>query len=264
MFHRSVFNIDLAHPSFKPGLYKSIEIRGVKYELDPDDSLKVCGCQVDDANAQFFSAYLRDLEGLAVCVADAHFDQLDELCDVAKSFAAQHHWAYQDFTFKKHDVHIYAIVRVKVSGINAKNPAEAIKKAEASVDLHALFKNGDTQEFAEDIDCFLVDEVGDENLRESRWYQKDGITPLATTDTDENRLVVHLEGGLVQAVYSNSATPVQVAIQDFDTEGADYDELARLANGEEFVGHIEPVCRNDVHVANVFAALDSVVWQPKP
>jgi hypothetical protein len=126
--------------------------------------------------------------------------------------------------------------------------ASAIKKAEASVDLHALFKGGDGHEFAEDIDCFLVDEAGDENFRESRWYQKDGVTPLATNPKAENRLVVHLEGRLVQAVHSSSSTPFQVAIQDFGIEGAN--ELAMLPCGEVFLGHVEPVCRNDVHVAD--------------
>lgn len=68
-------------------------------------------------------------------------------------------------------------------------------------------------------------------------------------------LVVHIEGGLVQAVYTDSQFDIRVAVQDFDTEGADTDELARLPDGTEFLGHIEPVIRNDVHVNEVFSAL---------
>ena len=75
-------------------------------------------------------------------------------------------------------------------------------------------------------------------------------------NANEIRLVIHLEGGLVQAVYSNSSAPVRVAIQDFDIEGADGDEIATLDDGTEFVGHIEATLHNDSHVADVFAAFD--------
>lgn len=79
---------------------------------------------------------------------------------------------------KLHNVHIYAIVRVKVCDIEAKTHADAIQKAEALIDLNALFNIGSDQEFADDIDCFLVDEVGDEGHCNSRWYGKDGVTPM--------------------------------------------------------------------------------------
>ena len=82
-----------------------------------------------------------------------------------------------------------------------------------------------------------------------------------TTVTNEIRLVIHVEGGVVQAVFSNSDLPIKIAIQDFDTDGADEDEMATLDDGTEFLGHIEPILRNDTHVAQVFAALgeESVV-----
>lgn len=73
-------------------------------------------------------------------------------------------------------------------------------------------------------------------------------------NTNEIRLVIHLEGGIVQAVYSNSSTSIKVAIQDLDIDGADEDEMATLDDGTEFVGHIEPIFRDDSHVALVFAA----------
>ncbi len=70
MIYRSLFFFDLASPKFIPALYKRIEIRGVKPELCADDNLVVCNVITEDANPQFFSAYLIDLEGHAVCVAD--------------------------------------------------------------------------------------------------------------------------------------------------------------------------------------------------
>jgi hypothetical protein len=41
----------------------------------------------------------------------------------------------------KYDVHIFAVARVKVAGIAAQSQAEAIVKAEDSVDLYHLFDN---------------------------------------------------------------------------------------------------------------------------
>lgn len=77
-----------------------------------------------------------------------------------------------------------------------------------------------------------------------------------TTNTNQIRLVIHVEGGIVQAIYSNSSAPIQVAIQDFDIEGADGDEIAMLNDGTEFIGHIEAIIHNDSCVADVFAAFD--------
>lgn len=39
----------------------------------------------------------------------------------------------------KYDVHIYAVVRIKVSNVEAKDPMEAAKRAEASVNKDELF-----------------------------------------------------------------------------------------------------------------------------
>jgi hypothetical protein len=78
------------------------------------------------------------------------------------------------------DVHIYAVVRVKVSGIEAESQQDAIKKAEDATDLHAMFR-GDVDafssypvesEYTEDVESFLVDEVGDAEYRNTRSYDK--------------------------------------------------------------------------------------------
>ena len=78
----------------------------------------------------------------------------------------------------KYEVHIYAIVRVKVVDVEAESQQEAIRNAEARCDLYALFQQNDREpntEYAEDIDGFLVDEVGDEEHEHSRWYDKHAI-----------------------------------------------------------------------------------------
>jgi hypothetical protein len=60
-------------------------------------------------------------------------------------------------TMQKHNVHIYAIVRVTVRGVEAKNAPEAAKKATESADLNALLSKGDDQVYADQISDFLVD-----------------------------------------------------------------------------------------------------------
>src|SRR5216684_9404176 len=82
----------------------------------------------------------------------------------------------------KYDVHIFTEVRVKVCQVEASDHAEAIKKAEQQVDLHALLLNerpgygACETEWAEPqmTEEYLVDEVGDEEYRQSRWYKWEG------------------------------------------------------------------------------------------
>jgi len=75
---------------------------------------------------------------------------------------------------KRYDVHIYPVVRVKVSGVEAESQVEAIRKAEEMTDFHRLFdREANGIEYAEDIDCFLADEDGDEEYLNSRWYDKE-------------------------------------------------------------------------------------------
>jgi hypothetical protein len=77
----------------KPELYASIEIRGVK---DLGDG----NCLTDD-NPDFFSAYTRDHENSAYCIADAGISKLEQLRAVAKNLATEHNWEYHDFTYDK-------------------------------------------------------------------------------------------------------------------------------------------------------------------
>jgi len=54
----------------------------------------------------------------------------------------------------KYDVHFYAIVRVKVPGVEANSAEDAAKIAGERTDLHHAFKDG---EFAEEVEAILVD-----------------------------------------------------------------------------------------------------------
>ncbi len=80
-----------------------------------------------------------------------------------------------------------------------------------------------------------------------------------TTSQKTINLVVQVEGGLVQAVYTDSPFNIRVAIQDFDVEGADLDEMATLPDGTEFMGHIEQAICNNQNVEDVFSAFDQPI-----
>lgn len=73
----------------------------------------------------------------------------------------------------KYNVHLFAIVRVKVPPIEAPDHRTAMEQAEAATDLYSLFdrRAGDPEmEFAEAIEGLLVDEEGDEYYERSRYY----------------------------------------------------------------------------------------------
>ncbi len=62
----------------------------------------------------------------------------------------------------KYRVHVYAIVRVPFE-IEADSELEALKKAD-EVDLAEELAKGWRGEFADDIDGYLVDELGDDGF----------------------------------------------------------------------------------------------------
>ena len=87
----------------------------------------------------------------------------------------------------KYTVHLYPIVRVTVSDVEADDQVEAIKKAEDMVVYDALFWARDPKypdfpavtqvEYADDIDGYLVDEDGDTEHERSREYDA-GYRPV--------------------------------------------------------------------------------------
>ena len=73
---------------------------------------------------------------------------------------------------KKYDVSIYAFVRVNAGCVEAINQVEAIKIADANVDLDSLIK-GKNYHFAEEVDSYIVDEVGDTHFINTGYYNAD-------------------------------------------------------------------------------------------
>ena len=69
----------------------------------------------------------------------------------------------------KYNVHIYAVVRLKVENIEADTHRDAICSALESVDFYREFE-GKRTEYAEDITSYVVDEVGDESYEHTRTY----------------------------------------------------------------------------------------------
>ena len=73
-----------------------------------------------------------------------------------------------------YDVHIYPIYRLTVRGVQAPNMQIAMAKAQAVADFYEPPKRGWNFEFADDIDGFYVDVVGDREYNLSRVFDKFG------------------------------------------------------------------------------------------
>lgn len=80
----------------------------------------------------------------------------------------------------KYNVHLYAVVRIKVIDIEAESHIEAIEKAEPFAwDFAHEHLTGDVRrvdhiddfEFAEEMKYALVDEQGDEDYEKSCFYE---------------------------------------------------------------------------------------------
>ncbi|MBI4446888.1 MAG: hypothetical protein HY645_13405 [Acidobacteria bacterium] len=80
----------------------------------------------------------------------------------------------------KYDVHLYAVVRLKIPDIGAETQQEAMKKADELIAPHLydlLYAEKpipivECTEYAEEIDGYLVDEIGDEEYLKSTFYNK--------------------------------------------------------------------------------------------
>jgi len=59
----------------------------------------------------------------------------------------------------------------------------------------------------------------------------------------------------VQDFCSNLSVPIQIYIIDYDTEGADLDELMTTLDGDEFVGHLGEARCDEAYVNSIFNAL---------
>ena len=79
-----------------------------------------------------------------------------------------------------------------------------------------------------------------------------------TLKIEDLRIVIQVEGGVVQYICSNSPAPIQAYIVDYDTESADLDELMTASDGDEFIGHLEEIHCNENLVNSVFNASKAV------
>ena len=79
-----------------------------------------------------------------------------------------------------------------------------------------------------------------------------------TIKIEDLHIVVQVEGGVVQYICSNSEVPIKVYIVDYDTEGAALDELMTTSDGDEFVGYLEEIHWNEIHVKSIFNSSKAV------
>lgn len=94
---------------------------------------------------------------------------------------------------KKYTVHIYTVVRVKMEPIEAASQRDAIKIATARADMHSWVDYVPPRplmgvaeiEDAEEISGYLVDEEGDKEYHQSRFYKPDGETVDFPNDNRE-------------------------------------------------------------------------------
>ncbi len=85
------------------------------------------------------------------------------------------------------DVHIFAVVRVKVENVSAHTYAQAIHEAHLRVNLDERF-NGD---WTEEVTEYLVDVAGDEDYSHSRYFDDD---PTGTRQYLNRVVSLHQDG----------------------------------------------------------------------
>jgi len=59
----------------------------------------------------------------------------------------------------------------------------------------------------------------------------------------------------VQDFCSNLSVPIQIYIIDYDTEGADLDELMTTPDGNEFAGHLGEARCDEAYVNAIFISV---------
>ena len=78
-----------------------------------------------------------------------------------------------------YDVHLFPVVRLKFPRVQAESQTEAIEKAIEGFhsSLPSAFVDA---EYADELEYFLVDEVGDEEYERTQWYEYDTEGQLYT------------------------------------------------------------------------------------
>ena len=169
---------------------------------------------------------------------------------------------YQIDPMTLYTVRIFAIVRVNIFNVEAVNHLQAIEKAEEMVDLDALLTRGTSQEFAEDIDCYCVDEVGDEEFTNTHWYEKDGLTLM--TQAAHSVSLVNLTSGDVGLILDGKF--VLTADPNFEpTEQVTQasSNLAAILGVELNIIEIDPPSNDDWNWDNVLLLINNPVLEQK-
>lgn len=74
---------------------------------------------------------------------------------------------------REYDVHLYQVVRVKVSGVQASDMEDAVLKVQDEFDWHLMFRNLSRwceTEYAEEVQAMLVDRVGDVDYEQTQLF----------------------------------------------------------------------------------------------
>jgi hypothetical protein len=100
---------------------------------------------------------------------------------------------HEDEKDREFDVHIFAVVRIKVQRVKAPTYQAAIAKAIKDTDLYRRCMNPDPDldEYAEENSHYLVDVRGDEEYAQSQWFA-DGAHKRSF-DTDPTMTQVYEE-----------------------------------------------------------------------
>lgn len=147
----------------------------------------------------------------------------------------------------RHDVHIYAVVRLKIVGVPGNTDEERIANATAHADLDHVFNQtwvpdhilnagpirADANlvvcaEAADEITSFLVDAVTAQGeYATSTWYDGDGVTPLDEAET--TRVLVQVKDGAAVNCLTNQGA-VRVTVVEAD-DALDDEECFDLPTG---------------------------------
>ena len=91
-----------------------------------------------------------------------------------------------------YDVYIFAVVRVKVPGVDADSQQAAIRQAVQNIDLHAQFDGSNTA-YTDEISSYMVDEVGDAEYRRAQHYLDKCHHELQALDGENGAQIIDIE-----------------------------------------------------------------------
>lgn len=97
--------------------------------------------------------------------------------DLATQFGITPNW--MGAFFMAYDVHIFTLVEVKMAGIDAATPIDAIARAKESVDFGVLFGHRGF-DWGEDHACYVIDTTDDQGKAQREWFLDAGHVEFVT------------------------------------------------------------------------------------